>query len=157
MYLPEGDLSPAMRLKQFLNISDAEIEKLSWLGFFSDNIMPLTIGTSAQILEKILVDKWVLGEHDRDLVVMQHQIRYTLNHQDFMHESTMVLKGDSNTHTAMAKTVGLPLAICCKLILEKSIKRTGVLSPVTKDIYEPVLEELSTLGVHFKDIVKALA
>ncbi len=157
MYLPEGQKSPEQRLKEFLNLEDAEIEKLRWLGFFSENTMPLNIGTSAQILEKILVDKWVLGEHDRDLVVMQHQIRYALNHKDFIHESTMVLKGDSNTHTAMAKTVGLPLAICCKLMLEKSIKRTGVLSPVSKDIYEPILNELSTFGVHFKDVVKALS
>lgn len=157
MYLPEGDQSPELRLKHFLNLSDAEIEKLTWLGFFSDSAMPITTGTSAQILEKILVDKWVLGEDDRDLVVMQHQIRYTIQHQEYVHESTMVLKGDSNTHTAMAKTVGLPLAICCKLILENSINRTGVLSPVTKDIYEPVLEELSTLGIQFKDMVKPLA
>ena len=63
----------------------------------------------------------------------------------------MLVKGDDAVHTAMAKTVGLPLGIAAKLILSGKIKMTGVHIPVSKEIYEPVLEELKKLGVMFSE------
>ena len=47
----------------------------------------------------------------------------------------------------MAKTVGLPMAIASKLILQDKIKKRGVTIPVDQEIYEPVLAELKTLGI----------
>ena len=51
----------------------------------------------------------------------------------------------------MAKTVGLPLGIAAKLILEEKIKLKGLHIPTKKEIYEPVLEELKKFGVEFKE------
>ncbi|MEW6070262.1 MAG: saccharopine dehydrogenase C-terminal domain-containing protein, partial [Candidatus Thermoplasmatota archaeon] len=55
--------------------------------------------------------------------------------------------------TAMARTVGLPTAISAKLILEGKLKLTGVHIPVLPAIYEPVLQELESLGIVFKETV----
>jgi hypothetical protein len=59
--------------------------------------------------------------------------------------------GEDSTYTAMAKTVGLPLAIACLLILNKEINLTGVQTPINKEIYDPVLEELENFGIFFNE------
>ena len=57
--------------------------------------------------------------------------------------------GENQRATSMAKTVGLPVAIAVKLILNGIINSTGVKIPTTKDIYIPVLKELSENGINF--------
>jgi len=64
--------------------------------------------------------------------------------------SSFVTIGDDAKHTAMAKTVGLPLGILAKLILEDKLPVVGVHIPVVREIYEPVLKELDKLGIRFK-------
>jgi saccharopine dehydrogenase-like NADP-dependent oxidoreductase len=152
-YLPTTGQDIWQNLRQYTGCSEAEVGKLIWLGLSSDEKLPLSKGTSAQILEEVLKNKWRLEAHDKDMVVMIHRIKYKKGDSTYVHLATMVLKGESNTHTAMAKTVGLPLAISCKLILENSITERGVLAPVTKDIYEPVLAELQSWGIGFVEKV----
>lgn len=138
-------------LLSLLNADEALLEKLLYIGFMSEEILPKTSGTAASILESILVNKWVLKPHDKDLVVMLHDVAYTLNGQSHRQYSSLVLKGEDAHRTAMAKTVGLPLAIGVKMILEGRIKETGVLAPMHKSIYEPVMSELSHLGIVFRE------
>jgi saccharopine dehydrogenase-like NADP-dependent oxidoreductase len=59
--------------------------------------------------------------------------------------------GEDNLRTAMAKTVGLPLGIAAKLLLEEKIKLKGLHIPTHKEIYEPVLLELALNEVVFKE------
>ena len=61
----------------------------------------------------------------------------------------MTIQGESDTHTAMAKTVGLPLAIACRLILENKISVKGVVAPLAAEFYGPILRELEDFGVKF--------
>ena len=138
-------------LSSLLNADEALIEKLLYIGFMSEEFLPKTSGTAASILESILVNKWILKPHDKDLVVMLHDVTYTLNGQSHRQFSSLVLKGEDAHRTAMAKTVGLPLAIGVKMILEGRIKETGVLAPMHKSIYEPVMSELSHLGIVFRE------
>ena len=84
-----------------------------------------------------------------DMIVMQHQFEYELKGKKHKLNSTLVVKGDDAIQTAMAKTVGLPVGIITKLILEGHIKLTGVQTPTVKEIYEPLLSELEGLGVRF--------
>ncbi|MCB0763981.1 MAG: saccharopine dehydrogenase, partial [Flavobacteriales bacterium] len=49
----------------------------------------------------------------------------------------------------MAKTVGLPLGIATKLVLNGDVTQRGVLLPLEPTIYDPVLDELETLGIRF--------
>ena len=59
--------------------------------------------------------------------------------------------GTDSVDTAMAQTVGLPLAIAAKLICLDKIKSRGVIMPVTAEFYEPILEELKTLGIELTE------
>jgi saccharopine dehydrogenase-like NADP-dependent oxidoreductase len=86
---------------------------------------------------------------DKDMIVMLHEIEYELSGQKSEIRSTLIVKGENSLHTAMAKTVGLPLGIAAKLILNGTIKQTGLQIPTSKEFYIPVLSELEQLGVKF--------
>ena len=82
---------------------------------------------------------------------MYHKFGYILKGQKKEIDSNMVCIGDDQTYTAMAKTVGLPLAMATLQILKGNINLTGVHLPIHKEIYLPILEELKQYGVHFND------
>ena len=125
---------------------------LEEIGVFDEANFPLHI-PPADSLQKLLEDKWKMRPTDKDLVVMVHEIDYkdgdTIKHI----QSSLYLTGENSEHTAMALTVGLPLAIVTKLILNGQINQRGVLMPKDKEIYEPVLKELEHFGVKFEEVV----
>ncbi len=135
----------------YLNISidSDEFKKAQWLGVFSDTNIGMKDATPAQIFQKICEEKWTLGAEDKDMIVMQHQFEYVQNGEQKKLNSSLLVFGDDSRYTAMAKTVGLPVAIATKLILSGEIKSTGVKIPTTKDIYIPVLKELAENGINF--------
>lgn len=142
-----------LKLMHYLNIPhDSEIiDKLNYLGLFSDEPIELDRATPAQVLEYILKDKWKMEETDIDMIVMYHKFGFETPEGKRQIESSMVCKGEDNVYTAMAKTVGLPVAIGVKLILEGKINQSGVHRPIKRDIYEPVLEELKNYGIEFTE------
>jgi saccharopine dehydrogenase-like NADP-dependent oxidoreductase len=85
------------------------------------------------------------------MIVMLHEIEYTVNEKSRQTRSCLIVKGEDPLHTAMAKTVGLPLGIAAKLILESKIQLTGLHIPVIPEIYEPVLKELELNGIKFNE------
>ena len=107
--------------------------------------------TPAQILQKILMDSWTLEENDKDMIVMYHKFGYELDGKTHQIDSTMVTLGEDQTYTAMAKTVGLPVAIATLAILNEEITTPGVQIPITKEIYEPILKELEAYNITFKE------
>jgi saccharopine dehydrogenase-like NADP-dependent oxidoreductase len=138
-------------LINLVNGNELLCKQLLYIGCLSDQSLPKLEGSAADLLEAILVQKWALRATDKDLVVMMHDIAYTLNGKAFHHYSSLVLKGENAHKTAMAKTVGLPLAIGVKLILENAVQERGVLTPMYPSIYLPVLKELAVLGIVFHD------
>jgi len=146
------------KLADYVGIDeDSEIMyKLRWLGIFSDTIVGLKKATPAQIMQHILEQKWVLDEDDKDMIVMQHRFVTKTGDKDKEIFSSMVIEGSDQTHTAMSKTVGYPVAIATKNILSGKIKAKGVKIPTDKCIYEPVLEELESLGIKFVEEIKAI-
>ena len=137
------------KLQSNLSLSDEVIEKLKWLGIFEKIPIGLDNATPAQVLQKLLESKWSLKEEDKDMIVMQHQFHYQLKGEEKCLHSSLVLEGKDQTHTAMSMTVGLPVAIATKLILQGKIQLSGVQIPVMKEVYEPVLEELKSFGIDF--------
>ncbi|MFN6039633.1 MAG: saccharopine dehydrogenase C-terminal domain-containing protein, partial [Bacteroidota bacterium] len=132
-------------------------DKLEWLGIFDKkNKINISGKTPAQVLQSLLEKKWLLKANDKDMIVMQHVFHYrnqkNKDHVKKLHSSLVVI-GEDQTYTAMAKTVGLPLAIISKMILQNKIQKSGVLIPVTADIYEPLLEELESYGITFQEKV----
>ena len=136
-------------LKSHFRVSNDVISKIEWLGFFNHINLDIDKGTPAQILQKILESKWLLQKEDKDMIVMQHQFIYEIDGKEHELHSSFVLLGEDQTYTGMAKTVGLPVGIATKLILNGEIKSTGVKVPVSKEIYKPVLEELEQYGIRF--------
>ena len=147
--------NPVERLAKFMNEKeDSEVmQKIIWTGILDDRQIGLEKATPAQILQHLLEQKWKLRESDQDMIVMQHQFEVR-NLQFAKIVSTLVVKGDNATDTAMAKTVGLPLAIATKLILNGEIKIKGIQLPVHQEIYEPILNELKNFGIVFTEIKK---
>jgi len=146
-----NELHVEQKFCNYLSISEnsEEFQKAEWLGIFSDSEIGITNATPAQILQKICEKKWTLSAEDKDMIVMQHQFEYVQNGVKNKLNSSCVIFGDDPRLTAMAKTVGLPVAIATKLILNGAIKLTGVRIPTTKDIYIPVLKELEENGISF--------
>ena len=76
---------------------------------------------------------------------------YPLNGVKRNIKSSLIVKGEDSLRTAMAKTVGLPLGIAAKLILDGTLKLTGLHIPTKREIYEPVLKELEKHGIIFTE------
>ncbi len=145
--------SVELKLRYQLKIDqdDPIYDKLEWLGLFSERKVGLKNATPAQILQKILEEKWSLKDDDKDMIVMWHRFVYRVSDGLKEIHSSMVYIGQDDVYTAMSDTVGLPVAICAKMILNGTIKLTGVRLPIEKEIYLPVLKELETFGIKFNE------
>ena len=125
------------------------MHKLEWLGLFSKKRIKVKDATPALILENLLLEKWAMKPTDKDMVIMQHVFEYEINRKKKKLTSTLVMKGENSEHTAMSKLVGLPLGIFVKLLMQGKISTTGVNIPTMPEVYEPIMEELETLGISF--------
>jgi saccharopine dehydrogenase-like NADP-dependent oxidoreductase len=82
---------------------------------------------------------------------MWHRFKYVLDGQENEVQAWLTAKGEDELQTAMAKTVGLPLAIAGKLLLQGKLDSRGVVIPLQKELYEPILRELKSLGVELEE------
>ncbi|TDE05844.1 saccharopine dehydrogenase family protein [Flavobacterium sandaracinum] len=151
-YHPTDSVEIKTRLILKIDQDDIMWDKLLELDLFNrDKIVGLKNATPAQILEKILTDSWTLQQDDKDMIVMYHKFGYEIQGKKEQIDSKMVCIGDDQTYTAMAKTVGLPVAMATLLILNGKITTPGVQLPIRKEVYEPILKELEEYGVVFKE------
>lgn len=152
-FLPSSSGSVEKRIANHFGISETgnEIQLLRWSGFFSNEPVGIVSGSPAQILEHILNKKWQMKPEDLDQIVMWHQFIYNKNGLEHEIQSTLVDEGKPGEPTAMARTVGLPLGIATKLLLDNKINLRGVQIPVEKQFYEPILRELSDKGIKMKE------
>ena len=138
-------------------IDEEVMTKLVWLDIFSNKRVELKNASPAKILQKILEEKWQLDDGDKDMIVMQHRFEFSNgNDAEKAITSSMVMKGESLSNTAMAITVGLPLAIATKMVANGETKLTGVHIPVIPELYNPILDELAELGIEFTEKEEAL-
>lgn len=126
-------------------------EKISWLGFFGSRKLPKTQGSPAEILQSILEEDWALQPEDKDMIVMQHLFEIKTKEGVKEVTSSLVSFGEDSVYTAMAKTVGLPLAIAVDLFLDGKINLTGLHVPVLRELYGPILKELDLHGIRFRE------
>lgn len=139
------------RVAQLLHI-DVEgtvMQQLAWLGIFEERPIGLKNASPALALEQLLLEKWAMQPHDRDMVIMQHIFDYVLEGRQHRLTSTLVAKGDDSVHTAMARLVGWPAGIFARRLLLGASAPVGVRIPTDPEVYEPVMAELEALGVRF--------
>jgi saccharopine dehydrogenase (NADP+, L-glutamate forming) len=130
----------------------AAIESLDYLGFFSDEKLQYQESTPFEITSDRMIKRMMLSDNERDMVVLQHV--FLASYPDGTREvikSSMLDFGSPSTNTSIARTVALPAAIAVKLILENKIDIKGVHRPVLPQIYNPVLNELKTIGIEMKE------
>ena len=151
-YSPTDSVKLKLRYQLKIDQDDIVWEKLEELDIFSSSKkVRLKNATPAQILQKILLDSWSLSPEDKDMIVMYHKFGYELNGKKHQIDATMVCTGEDQTYTAMAKTVGLPVAIATLAILNNKIQRYGVQIPTKTELYTPVLNELKDFGIIFHE------
>ncbi|QNJ97230.1 saccharopine dehydrogenase family protein [Constantimarinum furrinae] len=155
LFLPYSPTdSVELKLRHSLKIDQDDLMwgKLVELDIFnSEKKLGIKDATPAKALQKILEDKWTLAPHDKDMIVMYHKFGYEIDGKKYQIDSNMVIKGDDQTHTAMAKTVGIPVAIAAIKILNEEITTPGVQIPIKKEVYEPILKELEDYGIVFNE------
>ncbi|MFC0775709.1 saccharopine dehydrogenase C-terminal domain-containing protein [Terrimonas sp. R1] len=131
---------------------EALIKKMfAFIGLLSDDRVPSNLSSAADVMQYVLENNLALQPHDSDMIVMLHEFVYEINGVQSSTKSSLVVKGENSLHTAMAKTVGLPLGIAAKLILNGTIKTPGLHIPTIKEIYEPVLKELQLANIKFDE------
>lgn len=128
---------------------------LHWLGMHDhESVFKKSGKTYADLLQEILEEKWKLDPNDKDMIIMQHQIQYLKDGKQCEQVAELVVQGKDAQHTAMSMTVGLPLGIAAKCIVDKTWNFSGLHIPIQPAIYEPVLCELKNYGIEFVEYVR---
>lgn len=156
LFLPYSPTdSVELKLRHYLKIDQDDLlwDKLLELDVFnSEKKIGIKNATPAKALQRILEDKWSLSPEDKDMIVMYHKFGYVINGERKQIDATMVNIGEDQIETAMARTVGLPVAMATLRILNGEISTPGVQLPITKEVYEPILKELEEYGITFREI-----
>ncbi len=151
---PTGDLRQAVAAHLGLDPTDNVLGRLAWLGLFDDQPLPPAPPTLLDVLVAQLEPRLQYAPGERDMIILQHEFEAVYPDRPTRRiTSTLIDFGLPYGETAMSRTVGLPAAIGARMILEGAITLTGVQIPVHPDIYEPVLEELATVGIAFREQV----
>ncbi len=151
-YLPDMgcQLRQCIARVQEIPYNDHALDCLEWLGLFSEEPIDRSNGTPAELLQDLLEKKWQTETGDQDMIVMKHMVDYELNGKSWCRESSLVHSGNLDEQSAMAQTVGLPLALAAEMMLEKPFERYGVIRPVYPEIYKPLLSKLAEQGIAFR-------
>jgi saccharopine dehydrogenase-like NADP-dependent oxidoreductase len=130
------------------------VKTMKFLGFFETNCTVKNDGSQSclDILSQVMAVRLAMDDQDRDLVFMRHifHIMDPRTNETWEHTSTMVASGESEASggkTMMSKTVGITCGIATRMVLEDKIREKGVLSPITREIYNPILSELEKRGI----------
>jgi saccharopine dehydrogenase-like NADP-dependent oxidoreductase len=143
------------KFRQFLREDRQHLYGMfEWLGLFSsESAIGVSNASPAQLLQVILEAKLTLNQNDHDMLVMHHEFEYELDGESHILHSSMVCIGEDQTYTAMSNTVGLPMAILAKYMLQGKVDLKGVHLPIQPSIYEPILDELTSHGISFVEKV----
>jgi saccharopine dehydrogenase (NADP+, L-glutamate forming) len=143
----DANLEKIVAEKLKLDRNSEVIKRFEWLGLFSDKKVP-DFDNRLDILSELLQEKLVFKNKEKDMLILQH--KFTVENADKSKDlitSTLIDFGEALKESSMARTVSLPLAIGVRFMAEGKFNLTGVQIPIHKQIYEPVLKELETLGI----------
>lgn len=146
---PDADPRAAVAERMGVTPDADAVATLDWLGMFSDD--PLPSGGPIDALAAAMLARMEYAPGERDMIAMHHEVESEL--PDGKETTTMDLVdfGIPNGDSSMARTVSLPVAIGVRMILEGRFPQKGVVAPVAKDVYTPILDELETLGIVCKE------
>ncbi|HVP91435.1 MAG TPA: saccharopine dehydrogenase C-terminal domain-containing protein [Terriglobales bacterium] len=155
---PAGeDVKAAVARRLGLEPASDIMARLEWLGLFADDPVLVAKGSVLDALAARMVERLAYAPGERDMVILQHE--FAVERRDGRREkitSSLIDFGIPHGDSSMSRTVGLPAAIGARMILEGRIRETGVIVPVTPDIYNPILDELAGAGIRFREERHAL-
>jgi saccharopine dehydrogenase-like NADP-dependent oxidoreductase len=148
-----GSSDPAAAVAEYLQLTeDAHpVRVLDWLGLLSTDALPHGETSPLDVLVGIMYEKMQYEPGERDMVVLQHEFLAETSAGRERITATLAEYGIPHGLTAMSRTVGLPAAIACRLILESRVDATGIQTPVTRQWYEPILGELASQEIRFAE------
>ncbi len=143
-------------IKTKFNIGDNHVglKAIEWLGVLDEKLIPLKIGSAFDLISNLMIDKMMMKDSERDMVIMQHILNITKPNGEKETIVSRMLNYGNEEYSSIAKTVALPAAIGVKLILDKKILDTGVLIPIKKSIYKPILAELKNFGIEMTENIE---
>ncbi|XP_074840212.1 alpha-aminoadipic semialdehyde synthase, mitochondrial isoform X2 [Carettochelys insculpta] len=132
-----------------LEKDNSQLETVEWLGLLGDESVPKAdciVGGLAKHMEL----KLTFGAGERDMIVLRNEIgiRHPSGHLEDKFIN-LVVYGDDKGFSAMAKTVGYPTAIAARMVLDGEIDAKGMVVPLTKNIYAPILERIRAEGITY--------
>ncbi len=146
------EIKPALCRLLSLDEDSEVIRIFDRLGLFKKETIPMAFGSPLEILAHRLQEKLNYKSGERDMIILQHKFEVSFSDETLEQiTSTLIDYGVPDGDSAMAKTVGLPLAMAARQILEGNIIKTGVQIPVFPEIYEPILKEFESMGIAFKE------
>ena len=148
-----GSGSIKERISKFVgsNIKEATFEKLQWLGLLGNELLPKGKDTLIDIMVDTMLSKMEYKPGERDMIILFHEFFVELDGVKKKLTSLLVDYGIPGGDSSMSRTVSLPAAVATHLILDGKIKAKGVHLPVLREIYEPVMKELESLGISFQE------
>ncbi len=155
----EANVKNAVAERLNVPVTHLVIQKLEWLGYFDETPLGLERGTTLDVTLTLAEKKLQYDAEEQDMIVLEHSfiVEYPQDQKKMKISSRLICYGDPRGDSAVAKTVALPAAIATRLLLEGKIKERGVKIPTEPELYEPILEELKTVGIAFTTESELLA
>lgn len=133
------------------------ILNLEWLGMFSNRKFTVDRISPLDAMGELMYEKLAFRPGERDMIVLYHDFRAEFpNGKKEKTISELIDYGIPHADSSMSRTVSLPAAIGVDMILTGRIEATGVLRPVTPNIYNPVLDELATMNILCREKTEVL-
>jgi len=150
--LTDADVKKQLSAYPGFSENSIALKAFEWLGLFSEKPMGYNYTTPFEITSDLMIQKMMLSDNERDMVVLQHIFlaSYPGGGKEVI-KSSMLDFGSPATNTSIARTVALPASIAVKMILEGKINLSGVYRPVVPEVYNPVLNELGKLDIKMKE------
>jgi len=141
------------RLSTTLNKDQIQtvINSLNWLEMLDSNREIQIEESPINVLCSLLKEKLFYSKDEKDLVVLNHCFNLETStgiRENIM--SSLICYGDDN-NSAMARTVGYPVAIATQQLLEGNFQDLGVITSCYPDIWKKILPECEHLGIRFKE------
>ncbi len=146
-----GSLRARIAAHLHLPPEHAVLERLEWLGLFSEELVAQDSASALDVLVSRLQQKLAYAPGERDAVVLEHRLTYQREGACRTRFLRLVLEGQAGDDSAMARTVSIPAALACRLLLAGRVTLSGVRIPTEEQLAGPILAGLAERGIHFSE------
>lgn len=150
-----ANLRPALAAKLDLPPNHPAIDNLDWLGLFNESAVNMQVGGNVDIVASRMLERCPFKSGERDMTVLRQEFVFEGSDAPGPSVATMVDFGIPGGDSSSARTTSLPAAIGTRMIVEGKITQRGVISPTSPEIYDPILDELATLGIKVEEQAEA--